>query len=294
MHSESSSAGGFERLVLTALVVGIILVLPTYGMLRTTTDPGLWASFGGFVGVTVALAVVAQLVVPRGAALALLTTGGYVVVVLIALRIVASMGDPPAHGPVALLAGLPAAAIATLVAVVVHVRTEADWGATIVPVGLVLLIGLAVAPQVGNALSHARADAELADELAATTVLPLLPDIDGLEPSVVGRILRDDRVVGYVVEYRTDPDRSASSRLTLRNTPSDAPGCDYPLSQRCDERDGYYVIHDDRGVKYVVDTVHGLFVEYSAERAGLPDPDEVGAALRDADTVEWTDLAGIG
>jgi len=285
------SAPDTGRLLALALCLGVVLVLPTYGMLGVTTDPGLWAWFGVFIGVTAAAALVAHFLVVRGAALALLVVAGYAIAVLIALAGIAAIGDPPERGALALLAGLPAAAVAALLAVVVHSRAGATAGATLAPVALVLLIGFGFAPEVGRSLDDARGDAELARELEATSLTPLLPEFDGLEPDFVGRILQDDRTVGYAVDYQPDPDRTGSPTLTVRNPGNtEVLACEGSMWE-CEEHDGFYLLSRDGVVEYVVDDIHGLSAEYPDDHEGLPDPEEIGAALSDADTVEWSEIA---
>lgn len=287
----TSSTTDTARLLAVGLCVGVVLVLPTYGMLGTTTDPALWAWFGVFVGVTAAAALVTHFVVPRGAALALLVVGGYAIAVLVALAVIAGIGDPPERGALALLAGLPAAAVAAPVAALIHSRAGATGGATLAPVALVMLIGFGFAPEVGRSLDDARGDAELARELEATSLTPLLPEFDGLEPDFVGRILQDDRTVGYALDYQPDPDRAGSPSLTVRNPSNlEVLACEGSMWE-CEEHDGFYVLSRDGVVEYVVDDVHGLSAEYPDDREGLPEPEDVGAALSDAKTVEWSEIA---
>lgn len=286
---------GLTRLVLGFLAT-VVLVLPTYGALGVTSDAGLWGWFAGSIAALAALGALLRLLVPGALALVLLAASGYIVLALLGVLLVARIGDPPGNGTVALLVGIPAAAVGSLTATVLLGRATA--GA--LPVGgaalLVVLVGIAGAPAVGEALEEARDEAADIARLEASGLSPYRPEIGDLTAERSSYSLVDDRIVGYSYRYEADPDDLNSPYLAVdvvRELPAYR-DCD--TSERavhdCREGDGYYVLAQDGDDDYVVAAQGGAFlIAWYVEGADrLPDADTVGAALADAEVVDWSDV----
>lgn len=295
-HTTSPRPDALLGEVLPTFLATLALLLPTYGALGVTSDAGIWAWFAGSVAGSAAVGALMRLLIPDALALVLLAAGGYIVLVLAGIALVAAVGDPPGNGTVALLAGLPAAAIGALAATVVVRRVTA--GA--LPVGgsvlLVVLLGIAAAPSVGEALEDARDEAADIARLEASGLSPYRPEIGDLTAERSSYSLQDDRIVGYSYRYEVDPGDLNSPYLVVdvvRELPAYR-DCD--TSERaihdCREGDGYYVLAEDGDEDYVVATHGGTFlIAWYVEGADrLPDADAIGAALADAEEVDWGDV----
>ena len=167
-----------------AFLSALVLILPLRAALGTTTYGSLYGWLFAAVVMVVLLGLLLRLAgVPHALGLALTASGAFAVTVLITLEAVALMGAPGDDTSVAMLAGIPAAAVAAPVA-----AAAARWakdgtgalalGATSCVVGFV--IAVAVGPTVGEQVSDARDDAEKVEAFeAAGLTRRILPEIDG-------------------------------------------------------------------------------------------------------------------
>lgn len=283
--------------LLPTFLATLALVLPTYGALGVTSDAGLWGWFAGSVAGAAAVGALLRLLVPDGLVLVLLATGGYVVLVLLGIALVAAVGDPPGNGTVALLAGLPAAAISALAAAVVVRRVTV--GALPVGGGLlvVVLLGISAAPAAGDALEEAREEAADIARLEASGLSPYRPEIGDLTAERSSYSVQGDRIVSYSYRYEAEGADFSSPHLSVDVTGELPSYRDCDLSERslydCREGEGYYVLCDDGADAYVVARRGGAFLIawYVEGTDGLPDADEVGTALADAGLVDWSAVA---
>ncbi|TWH04680.1 hypothetical protein L615_001000000130 [Nocardioides sp. J9] len=293
-------ADGVPVHTLAAFLAGVLLVLPTYGVLGVTSDAGLWGWFLGAIAAAAAVGGLLALLVRRALSLVLLATGGYVVVVLVGVFVVAGVGDPPGNGVVALLAGLPAAAVAAVAAAVTVQRTG-DAAPVVAGVALLLLglFGLALAPTAGSALDDARDDAAEVARLKASGLTPVLPEVDGFEPVYSSYRTTDGQVTEYGITYESDPDAVDPPRFTLDVTrePEQDMTCDRSEGAwyDCREGDGYHVLSRQGNDEYVVAERTGgsLVVWFSDGSGDLPDADELGRVLATAEPVEWEEIRDL-
>lgn len=281
-----------------AFLASLVLVLPTYGALGVTSDAGLWGWFAGGIGGIVVVGALLRLLVAEAPALLLLATAGYLVVAPAALFVVAAAGDPPGNGSLALLVGVPAAALGALGATAVVGRVREALAPAAAAVLLTGLVGIGVAPTAGEALADARDEAEQVARLEASGLSPYLPEIGDLRASRSSYSVQDDRIVGYGYSYRDGTDRGAVDAPYLSvDVLQELPAYrDCDTTERaiydCREGEGYYVLSDDGSEEYVV-ADHGgtkLLAWYVDGVGELPDPDEVGRALAGAELVEWSDV----
>lgn len=284
----------------TAFLASLLLVLPTYGALGATSDGGLWAWFTGGLGALAVLGALLGLAVPRALALVLFAASGYLVVALAGVFVVAGAGDPPGNATLALLVGVPAAAVGALLAAAVteHLGEDARVP-SVIAVVLVGMVGVSLAPTAGEAVDDARDRATEIAELEASGLEPYLPEVGDLDVRRSGTSRKDDRVVGYSYRYEVDPEAVSSPAIVL-DVAAELPmyrGCD--LTERaiyqCRDEDGYYVLAQGGQDQYVV-ADHGgtyLLAWYVAPGEGLPDADEVGTALAEAERVEWSEVVGL-
>lgn len=284
----------------TAFLASLLLILPTYGALGTTSNGGLWAWFAGGVAAVALLGALLRLFLPRAPALVLLATSGYVVVALSGLFAVAAAGDPPGDAVLALLVGIPAAAVGSLLAAALTEHLGADAMApAVIAIVLIGLIGVSVAPAAGDAIADARDRAAEIADLEASGLTPYLPEVADLDVRRSGTSRKDDRVVGYSYRYEVDPDAPASAAIVLDVSTELAMYRDCDTSARaiyqCRDEGGYYVLSQNGEEQYVV-AEHGgsyLLAWYVEPGEGLPDADVVGRALADAEQVDWSDLVGL-
>lgn len=284
----------------TAFLASLLLIVPTYGALGTTTNGGLWLWFVGGIAVVALLGLLLRAVVPQALALVLLATSTYLVVALAALFVVAGAGDPPGDGVLALLVGVPAAAAAALVAAPLtgHLETDALPPAVIAIV-LVGLVGVTVAPAAGEAVEDARDEAAQITRLEASGLVAYLPELDDLDVRGSLTSTKDGEVIAYSYRYEVDADAPASPAISLDvvgELPAyrDCDSSDRAIYQ-CRREDGYYVLTRDGTDQYVV-ADHGntyLLAWYVEPGDGLPDADAVGRALSDAEEVAWSDVVGL-
>lgn len=284
----------------TAFLASLLLLLPTYGALGTTTNGGLWLWFAGGIAAVALLGVLLRLVLPRALALVLLAASAYLVVVLVALFVVAAGEPPTGNAALALLVGIPAAAVAALVAAALTEHFAEDAMApAVVAIVLVGLIGITVAPGAGNAVEDARSRAKEVAALEASGLAPYLPEIGDLEVRRSGTSRKDDRLVGYSYRYEVDPDGPASPAIVLDVSSELAMYRDCDTTARaiyqCRDEGGYYVLSQNGEEQYVV-ADHGgtyLLAWYVEPGEGLPGADTVGKALAGAERVEWSDVVGL-
>jgi hypothetical protein len=248
-QTTSPPAGEVLGHVLTAFLAALALVLPTYGALGVTSNAGLWAWFAGGIGAVAAVGALLRLLVPDALALVLLAASGYLVVAVAGIFVVATTADPPGNGTLALLVGVPAAAVGGLVAAALVRRAGSGAlplaGTTLLVVGL---LGISVAPSAGEALEGARDDAAQIARLEASGLSPYLPEIGDLAVSFSSTSRQEDRVVGYGYRYEVDPDdHGLSSPYLSVDVSRELPAYrDCDLSERalydCREGEGYYVL----------------------------------------------------
>lgn len=299
-----SSAG---TLLSAGFLAALVLVLPLAATLGTTTYGGLYAWFAAGIAVVVVVGLLLRAAgVRSGLGLALAAAGAFAVLAPVGLALVAQVGVPDDDVVAALAAGLPAAAIAAPVAAVVVRRAGAAGsggavGAAVCGAGL--MVAAIAGPPAGQAVLDARDVADRAAELEATGLEPLLPRLEGA-------------VVEYASTTYTRPpggSRTASG-YTLRYEPDGARGT--PISERpylyvdiafpdgtppcepieglltCREGDGYVVVAREGVEEEVVVDAGGVRLSANLREADspLPDPDEVGRAMADAETVAWEEI----
>lgn len=284
----------------TAFLASLLLILPTYGALGTTSDGGLWAWFTGGLAAVALLGAVLRLFLPRALALVLFAASGYLVVALTALFVVAAAGDPPGNAVLALLVGVPAAAVGALLGAAVTDHLGADaMTPSVIAIGLAGMIGISLAPPAGEAIDDARDRAAEIAELEASGLAPYLPALGDLDVRRSGNSVRDDRVVGYSYRYEVDPDAPASPAIVVDASAELPMYRDCDTSERaiydCRDEGGYYVLSQNGADQYVVADQGGtvLLAWYVQPGDGLPDADEVGRGLAEAERVEWSEVVGL-
>ncbi|NHA01144.1 hypothetical protein G5V59_18205 [Nocardioides sp. W3-2-3] len=162
------------------------------------------------------LGVLLRLVLPRALALVLLAASAYLVVVLAGIFVVAAAGPPAGDATLALLVGIPAAAVAALVAAALTEHFAEDAMApAVVAIVILGLIGISVAPAAGDAVADARDRAERIADLEASGLTPYLPEIPGLRAGSGSTSLQGERIVGYSFRYERDPDDYRSPALSV-------------------------------------------------------------------------------
>lgn len=288
-------------------LAALVLVLPLGATLGTTTYGALYLWFLAGVAMVAAFGLLLRLAgVPHGVGLALAAAGAFAVAAPIALVVLVNIGAPADDTAVALSAGIPAAAVAAPVAATVvrlrdTVRGVAALGAAVCGAGFV--VAALAGPPVGQAVLEAREDAQRIADLEAVGIEPLLPELDGA-------------VADYSATYYSTPPggvRTASG-YSLRYEPVSAvaqsvssseyisvdvqlvdetPACE-PVEGylTCREGDGYTVIGRD-GVDEEVVVEDGsirLSANLTQSIDRLPEADEVGRALADAEPVDWNEI----
>lgn len=292
--------------MLSGLLCGLVLIVPLRAVLGTTTYAGLyfWLAAGtvlaGAVGMLLRLAGV-----PRAGGTTAAATGIFAVAAMVALTVISMAGDPGQDTEVALVAGLSAAAFAAVGSVVLQRRIDGPEAAfAIGAVGVVLT--LVAATPVADLLREARDDAADIRAFTEGGLTPYVPEIDGLETRFDGifQARPDDGGPGYATGYSLSyQDPSAARRwdagaidvdVELRLV--DAPACDeVPDVVTCHEGDGY-VIEERDGVAEMVTAHRGDMRLRARIRDGdgeLPDLDDVGRALVDAEIADWDQVVGL-
>lgn len=302
MSDKVTTSDAMARQLVAAFLTGIVLLLPLRAALGTTTYHGLYLSL--LVAIVVILAfgwVLRRSGVPSGMSLSAATAGTYACMVLIAIGLLPQFGPPGDSTQVALITGLPAAALAAPVATaIVGLATERTGARALATWACVLgfLVAASVGPEVNQNLVDARRDAELASQLEDSGLSPLLPDLDGMTAEYFTTQYTSEqgrRAVGYGLRYEPDdisPDNYDSSHISIDVTFPDGSACDPNAGVTCREGDGYVVVERDGSVdSVVVDSGWSrLTARFYPEDQDLPDPDEVGKALAQADEVEWLDV----
>lgn len=291
--------------LVSAFLTGLVLILPLRAVLPTTTYGALYGWLFAAAALTVVLGLLLRLTgAPRAVALVLLTSGVFAGLVVLTLFLLAASGDPGGHSAVALLAGLPSAALAAPVSVALVRRPEDDTTAAGLGV-LVCLVGLTLAASVGSGLGErldeARDDAQDAEALADSGLTPYLPEIDGLRGQLAGITWAaadagGRHIVGYSLRYeqKSTSDRSwDSADIYVSVGPVEGPACeeidDYLT---CTEGDGY-VVTEREGVVGTISADLGsarLEATLGEGEGDLPDASEVGEALAGAEQVDWEQI----
>jgi len=290
--------------LVAALLVGLVLVLPLRAAFDTTSYGALYAWIG--VGLLVAVGTGALLHltgVERVWGLVLATVGCYGVAVLLFLALLGSLPDAGTDAEVALLAGTGGAALAAVAAALVVRRTPDGTGAAVLG-GVVALVGVMLVASLGpsayDRVDEAREDAALAADLEEVGLAPYLPEIDGLEPefSSTTRLTEPEtgasRLTGYAVRYERPDSGIGDASVTLDVQLHTEPSCEADGIRTCRERDGYVLVEQEGRPVLVRANRGGLLLEVDVREAGgdLASPDEIGAALAEADEVEWADVLG--
>lgn len=282
--------------VALGLATGFLLLLPLRAMLETTT----YAAFYGWLAATVALGVLlaaaARIFIRNAPAIVAWTVGWYAIVAPAFLWAVSLFADPGGNTEVAVLVGVPAAGLATFLSTVVMPQLDLRPLRS----GLVLcVVGMVVASGLGEpayrAVNDARDDARELAGLEASGLTPLLVEIDGLETSfdAVYR-LASGAVTGYDLSLSPDRNDRDVSTLDVKVTTDPVSTSCYQLGEDCTDHGDYRVITQASGP--MVEATYGSVVltARAAENAtDLPDPDEIGRALADAEIVEWSELLDL-
>lgn len=288
-------------------LAALVLVLPLGATLDTTTYGALYLWFLAGVVMVAGLGLLLRLAgIPNGVGLTLAAAGAFAVAAPIALAVLVNVGAPADDTAVALAAGIPAAAVAAPIAATVvrlrdTVRGVAALGAAVCGAGL--FVAALAGPPVGQAVLDAREDAQRIADLEAVGLQPLLPELDGAVPDYSGTYYSTPpggvrTASGYSLRY--DPESavaqsvSSSEYLFVDVQLSDAePVCD-PVEGylTCREGDGYTVIARDGVDEEVVADDGTIRLSAGLSNAGdrLPDADEVGRAMADAEPVDWDDI----
>ncbi|WP_426244510.1 hypothetical protein [Nocardioides sp. LHG3406-4] len=287
-----------------AFLTGLLLIVPLRAALATTTYGALYGWLTAAAVMVLLFGLLLRLAgVPRARGLALATSAAFAVTALVALTAVALIGDPGGHTSVCLLAGIPAAAFAAPAAVAVVRWAEDDTGATALGV-VACVVGLFLAatagPSVGELVDDARHRADQTRKLEAAGLTPYLPEIDGTRAEFIGTTSvrpngGESQMTGYSLRYEpestTDQDYDAP-HLDVEIGVATGPACE-PIEGylECREGDGYVVTERD-GVPEQVshDGTMRLSAMFRDDTGDLPDADEVGRALADAEQSEWDEV----
>lgn len=300
MPVTTPAADPLARQLLGALLTSLLLLLPLRAAIATTTYAGLWLCVFLGVAVTVGFGLLLRWAgVPAGLPLSVATAGCFALGSLVALEVVALLGDPGDDTAVALVAGLTAAAVVTpLAALGINSAGTATTGAAAVLCSGGMVLAIAIGPTVWQQVDDARDDAEAIAAFEDAGLVPLLPDLGDLEGEYEGRSLADGRPTGYNLLFHPDGNASfdaAHLEVSVSVEPTQ-PCIEVPGSVTCREADGYVVTERDGEPEQVTATAGSitLTATYRDGEGDLPDPDDVGAALLASDDVEWDDVLGLG
>ena len=292
-----------------AFLAALVLILPLRAALGTTTYGGLYGWFLAAVVMVVLLGLLHRMAgVPHALGLALTSAGAFAVAVLITLEAVALIGAPGDDTSAAMLAGIPAAAVAAPVAAAT-VRWARDatgataLGATACVLGFV--IAVAVGPTVGEQVFDARDDAEQIEAFEAAGLTAYLPEIDGTTAEFSSTSISQPEggvraVSGYSLRYEpesaTDQDYDTAYISVDVALAASTPACEEIADYlTCREGDGYVVTERDGVAEEVAYETGGMRLRatFSEGTGDLPDIDQVGQALADVDEVPWGEVVGL-
>lgn len=287
-----------------ALLCGLVLLLPLRGALGASMSgvATLWLFVALLVTVLLAW-LLEKGGVRRPYGTCLTAAGAFAVVVLAALTLMALLGDPGNDTEVSLLAGLPAAAVATVVATVVQRRSTDDRVVMSISIGG-FLIALIASETVGGMVHEARDDAEDVRRFSESGLTAFVPEIEDLSVRFGSTYVARPEgggaqyLTGYSLSYYADsselPWETAHVAVDVELADGDA--CEETSSEvTCDERDGYTVRERDGEVEVVVANRSNMRLEatFNEGDGDLPSPDEVGQALADAYILEWEDVFAV-
>ncbi|TYL55383.1 hypothetical protein FXB39_03295 [Nocardioides sp. BGMRC 2183] len=298
--SEETASKRLTRMAaqgLVALLVGLLLLVPLRGAIGSDTYGGYYGWVGVAIVITVVIGFVARLGgVPHALSVAATAAAIYVFCCPLLLFFYAALGSPGSDGEVSASVTLPAAAVAALVTFVVAARIDDALPAFAL---IACVVGFGVGVSAGepawSAVRDAQEAAVDAAEIETSGLSPYLPEIDGLEPKFSSISRTDGMVSGVGLSYVEGGSRFSSTEVYVDITTTEAAECD-PELYDCDEGDGYVVISDDGEVRSVVANLDGtaLVATYPGSGTATVDPDELGAALADAEESDWVTIAGLG
>lgn len=291
-----------SRRLLASLCSGLVLLAPLSWTLERPSYLGV--AFGLVASALTAVAFGALLswALPDGLVTALLTAAWLLPLSLVALLVTGPRTDGVAT---ALTLGLPAAAVSAVLAVrtttglsVGPDRKGLVRGATVVGASLALSLAT-LAPAAHGPIAVARAERHIVAALEGGGVLPLRIEVDGFSPAEETNVgLGSDGYQVRLVADGEDPYDAASIHveagplLTTEERESEQARCDSEGITCTQDGDGVLVIEGDDESTRVVATFGRTRLEavlYDG-LGGLPDPDEVGQALDDAELVTWDDV----
>ncbi|MCL2543985.1 MAG: hypothetical protein FWE71_16185 [Nocardioidaceae bacterium] len=286
--------------VVVGLVGGLVFVLPLRMVLGTETDGSLYGWMLGGVAVAAVVAVLAQLIgAPKGAGVVTTACGVFMLLALVGVRICAATPDPPGDTAIALLVGLPAAALSALVAVAVVRRMPATvaLAAGIAIAVLCFLVAAGLAIPAGQQLHDARDRAAQAALLERSSLSAYLPRFDNLPLLFDGITTQDGKAISYDLWGQPDGDQS----LYFVEIDSPDPTLPYCTStsagpgDTCQGHGDYQVATDSQGVEAVVtDKLVATFPSGQPGTGGIPSVETIGKALADAEPVSWHQLVSTG
>lgn len=302
-HTETDTVGANTDRLLVALCCGLLLVAPLAWTLGTRTYLGLLLGLVAAVVVSAAFGLLLQQAIPGSLGTALVTAAYFLPTVLVALLVVG-----PGSGPIAtaLAFGVPVAAVSAAMATWTarglnqdHTREGTRTGVILVGLSLALCAA-AFAPNVDDRLEDARLTAAIVAGFEGSGVLPLLPEVDGLSPSDEPRIGIDSSRywIDLVVDGEDDSTEASSIHvavgplLSAEDAQIERSSCDGGQRTCTTDEDGFDVIEDPGSETRVVAIVGRTRMEATlySEQGDLPEPEEVGRALLDAELVRWDDL----
>lgn len=264
--------------LLTSATCGLLLVAPLTWTLGATSYVGVLLGTLACALVAAAHGLALRRALPGSLGISLVTVACVVPASLIALLV---LGPATDRATTALSLGVP--------------------GAVLLGVSLALT-AVALVPNAAERIEDGRTAAHIEAALAGAGVLPLMPELDGLTASDEPRVGLES--TGYWIDLVVDgaPESDASSVRVDVGPELDAEAADQERSICDDERntctpheDGYVVVEEYGQEINVVATVGRTRLEATLYRrdGDLPEPDEVGRALLDADLVDWDDLLRI-
>lgn len=280
------------------------MLVPLRAATATTTYDGLYGWILGGLLLAVGVGFLGRLAgVPQAISTVLCTAGCFALLIPFGLWFLAWSGEPGTEVEAALLVGLPAAGISMLVALVVleRMRDAAPLGA-----GVLCVVGFVFVAAAGDAawgaVRDAREDAVDVAQLEMSGLSPYLPDIEGLDREVRGLLIdtATQSAIGVTMRFGDDLDDYDAASISVDLTTRDPEECtaNETFGVVCRSGSGYTVSEYDGEVREVAASIGGgyLIASFTAGDEGtdaLPDADAVGAALADAELVEWQDILDL-
>lgn len=291
--------------LLTSATCGLLLVAPLTWTMGATSYVGVLLGTLACALVAAAHGLALRRALPGSLGISLVTVACVVPASLIALLV---LGPATDRATTALSLGVPVAAVGAVLSTLTARGLRQDKGRDGVVTGAVLLgvslalTAVALVPNAAERIADGRTAAHIEAALAGAGVLPLMPELDGLTASDEPRVGLES--TGYWIDLVVDgaPESDASSVRVDVGPELDAEAAEQERSICDDERntctpheDGYVVVEEYGQEINVVATVGRTRLEATLYRrdGDLPEPDEVGRALLDADLVDWDDLLRI-